>query len=142
MYGNAFGMERNPLIHLLKLKTMGQTIICRTSFCPYCLKAGRPHIGDMFFAHGSYNDKFHIRYAGINGIPGFTPFNYRIIKVIGENIILERSCAMLDCGINFWVNNDKAVEFFIRPEAWQRLTWPLTRWNGLVLWKNDKTYFI
>ena len=109
------------------------TKITRVGWCSACYKAGRPHYDNFFVAWGSHG--WHVMLAKRMGRAGFTPHIYRLIKVIGENVIYESICAMHDCGVEvFHVPAKNSYNF--RLGEWERGMMELKQWNNLVLLKD------
>lgn len=122
---------------------MPDTIITRIGFCSLCFKEHRPHIEDLFLTFGS--NGYHLRYATRNGLWGFCPHIYKLIKVIGENVVVERACAMYGCDVDREWKLDPSGDYWlygVLTHAWKRQIYTLAQWNALVLWKNELQYRI
>lgn len=117
--------------------------ICRVGYCEWCAKENRPHTGQMFVAIGSAWH-YHV-YEAQRIAPryGFTPYLYRVHKVIGENVVVDYVCSMNECGSTILWNDDRQRWWFTIPgENWGRTILSLSDWNSLVTYKRDLDYFI
>ena len=108
------------------------TRITRVGFCSYCAKEHRPKTNQAFVAIGATND-YHIYFALHNGIEGYVPHLYELKKVIGENVVYRKMCAMNGCALKV---NLQTGEFFLPDDYWERGIMTITQWNGLVLFKD------
>lgn len=115
------------------------SIICRIGFCPICAKEGRPQINQIFLAFGSTSNDYHVLKAECNGYrPGYCPHIYKA-KINGENVIVEKSCAMYGCGV------DKKIKYqdghgydYYYVKGFNREIWTLETWNALVQLKHNE----
>lgn len=107
-------------------------IITRHGYCPQCEHSRNPRTGQRFLAYGSTHHKYFIEEVQHNGSIGFVPHIYKG-KVVGNNVIVEISCAMEDCGAEV----DKG---FMYIKEFRREVWTLEQWNALVLYKRDSDY--
>lgn len=115
---------------------MENTIICRTGWCSICHKENRPHSQDLYLAYGSSHKDFDIRYALGNGTRGFTPHLYKLIKPIGENVVIEKACSF--CDVDIW----EAEGIWNYKVYYKRSMMFLKDWNSLVLYRRDHDYEI
>ncbi len=118
-----------------------ETILCRIGYCPHCVKEGSPHTNQVFLVYGSTtNDYKAIKASWTPRFPGFTPHIYKP-KLVGENVIVQRVCAMNGCGVYPQVTQD-GVMYLIDQKLWIREIYTIQQWNSLVMWKRDYQYFI
>lgn len=116
-----------------------ETIITRVGYCPHCNEAMRPHYDSQFAVVGK-TGRYHIYIANSLGRIGFVPHFYKLIKVIGQNVVYEKSCAMHGCGTDIYFDNEKQnYQFYI--QGYERGIMDLTSWNALVQYHDDG-YFI
>lgn len=119
-----------------------QTILTRHGFCPLCSVNNLPKSGTMFKVVGRKGS--HMKVCEHNPRwAGYTPHLYRLIKALGENIVYERICCVVDCGIIKVANDEEQVwEYIEKEDHWVRGIMTLTDWNSLVMYKKDLDYFI
>ena len=115
---------------------MEQAIICRIGFCPKCFKAGRPYTDDRFYPYGS-DRGFNLQFSVRQGIPGFVPFNYIVVETRDDQVFLERSCAMYNCGVDHIVKDNEDWDFFIKEEAWEKIVLSKISWKALIVWEDE-----
>lgn len=115
------------------------TIICRVGFCSQCYKAQRPRTDNFFVVHGTTG--WHVMLAQHLGNPGFVPTLYRLVKVIGENVVYEKLCSMHDCGTDVYYHST-SQEYRFDLGEWERGMMTLETWNALVQYKHDTDYHI
>jgi len=85
-------------------------IITRIGFCPECYKTRNPKTEQKFLVYGSTSSTFHVMFA--DHTPpywGFVPHIYELHKVIGDNVVVLKSCAMGGCGVTFRWDIDQWV---------------------------------
>lgn len=117
------------------------SIISRVGFCTECAKAGRPKTDQVYLVHGSSGNCFHVKRANWIGNIGYVPHTYRLIKSLGENVIVKRACGMFECGVD--VKTDHRGRWYFHPDSsWERVVMSLADWNALVLYKHDPNYEI
>lgn len=112
-------------------------IITRVGFCPLCERSRNPKGGQKFLAFGSTSNAYHVYEADHNGRIGFTPHIYKLEKVLGENVVILKACAMAGCGVD--IDKSKQGDFYY-VKTWEREIWTLEKWNALVLYKHDSDY--
>ena len=112
------------------------TTITRVGFCPHCFRDHKPITGQVFLAFGVSSNLYKVNKANRIGQEGFTPHTYKLIKVIGSNVIIEKACGMYTCGVDREWTNDSYWFYFFTKESWERVIYPVERWNALVLLKN------
>lgn len=116
-----------------------KTIITRVGWCMDCYKAQRPRTGNFFVAKGDTG--WHVMLANHIGNSGFTPHLYKLIKVVGENIIYEKLCSLHDCGTDVYFHSaSQSYRFDLG--KWDRGVMKLTDWNKLVVYKHDPQFEI
>ena len=115
---------------------MPHTIITRVGWCDQCFKENRPHSQDSFLVYGSYRNDYHLKIAQGNGVRGFVPTIYKLVKVIGTNCIIDYACSF--CDANIWQGQD-AWNYSV---TWKRMMMDVNNWNSLCLYKNDNDYTI
>lgn len=110
-------------------------IITRIGYCPECAKKHFPFKGQIFLPFGSTSDDYKPKKAKKSGIYGFVPTTYCLIEKLKHNkVLIEKSCAMLGCGIE---REDKhGVPWYVYTK-FQKEIWSVQRWNSLVLLKRD-----
>ncbi len=111
------------------------TIITRLGFCESCSKTQAPKSGQNFIAYGSKSKSFKVLTAQRNGKVGYVPFMYKLDKVLGENVVVLKSCAMYPCGANRELTPDNQWFYFIK--EYERQIWTLAQWNSLVELKHN-----
>ena len=115
-----------------------KTIITRVGFCSSCYKAQRPRSGNFFVVKGK---DWHIMKSGHIGNTGFVPFLYKLIKVVGDNVIYEKLCSLNDCGTEvFYIPSSDSYDF--RLGKWERGMMDIKTWNALAKYKRDSDYFL
>lgn len=114
------------------------TTISRVHYCAECAKNRNPRTGQLFAVMGTTG--WHVYQAQQNGTIGFTPAVYRIVKVIGENVVCEAVCAMNDCGFEIRYNKEDNMYSFTQIVDWKRNILTLKEWNDMVLYKHDPDY--
>lgn len=114
------------------------TIISRVGFCQECQKQSRPRQGSFFCVSGEHGFHKGISNHRPTTLHGFTPHFYQLIKVLGENVIYEKSCGMHNCV--------KGGHFAHEKEGWswtfdyfERIVCTIEEWNNIVRYK-DKGY--
>lgn len=115
------------------------TTITRVGFCEACFKAQRPRTDNFFVARGT--NGWHIMQAKRIGNIGYTPHLYRLIKVIGENVVYEKMCTMHSCGTDIYYDSLSQNYKFLLGK-WERGMMTLSDWNSLQKYKHDKDYQI
>ena len=111
------------------------TTLTRCGFCEACYKAHRPTLKDPFAVIGN-TGTYHIYLAENANNVGITPHFYRLIKVIGENVVVESLCAMHGCGIHVDTTRPQWI-FYFNKEKWQRSIITLEQWNSLVKFRDS-----
>lgn len=118
-----------------------ETIITRVGFCKDCEKDMRPHYDSLFAVIGKTNH-YHIYKSNSLGRIGFVPHFYKLIKVIGQNVVYEKCCGMHSCGVDIYFSHDiQDYQFAMYRDKWVRGMMDLVSWNALVKYKDDE-YFI
>lgn len=116
-----------------------QHIITRVGHCPLCVLTKSPRTDQAFLAYGSTSKKYNVLYAERNGRIGYTPHIYKG-KIVGDNVIVEKVCAMYGCGVDRKPEIDHWF-YFTKSDAWTREIWTLKTWQALIdLKHNDFTY--
>jgi len=115
-------------------------VITRVGYCTECAKAHEPTGGHMFLAFGTSSNCFKAMTAEYSGRFGFTPHIYKG-KLNGNKITVDIACAMYGCGAEKYIQNGQEY-LNIKQGAWRRETWPIERWNALVLYNHDKQFEI
>lgn len=110
-------------------------ILTRCGFCESCYKSHRPSLKDLFAVIGN-TGVYHIYSSRGANAHGITPHFYKLIKVIGSNVVVESICAMDGCGIDI---EDCAPDkiFYFRKEQWNRSIITLEQWNSLVMLRDS-----
>jgi len=117
------------------------TIITRTGFCPHCFQEGKPRKENICLLYGGTNSVFKVHtITDRSRTKGYTPFIYMIDRVIEENVVGCRICAMYDCGTNKRFENDTWF-YYLDKTKWERFIYPIKTWNALVNFK-DHSYYI
>lgn len=113
--------------------------ITRIGFCPICAKEGRAQIDQIFLAFGSTSNNYHVLRAQRQGYrPGYVPHIYKA-KLLGENVIIRKSCAMYECGVDMQIKFADGYDFeYYFVKKWTREVWTLKTWNSLVLLKHNE----
>jgi len=107
--------------------------ITRVGFCPHCFKAQRPRTDNFFVVHGK---NWHVYRANHISNPGYTPHLYRLLKTIGENVIVEKICGMHECGsVVWWDNVNQCYAFSL--QKWERTMLTIKQWNALLNLKDS-----
>lgn len=114
------------------------TILSLVCFCPECLKQGQPKSGTPFVVFGSHQNKFHVYTVEHHGTFGYTPHLVNLVKVIGENVIYEKTCGI--CGVDIWENPQGDLCFLLKTK--ERCVATLKQWNDWVLYKTDSDFWI
>lgn len=85
-----------------------KTIICRTSYCPYCFQNHRPQNDDAFLVKGSSG--FHVyfaQYVHRQDTPfGFTPHLFVLEKAEKGSVFYTKCCCINGCGV--YIQNNPA----------------------------------
>lgn len=119
---------------------MAKTILTRPGWCEECSKKERPRINDQFIVMGSRG--WHMYIAEFNRPPGFTPHLYKLVKVIGENVVYEYLCCMHNCGCDIYYDQQKqGYQFQLHDSQWKRGILPIKDWNALQQYF-DSDYWI
>lgn len=119
---------------------MEQTIITRVGFCLKCHLNQQPKLKQPFLVYGA--DGYHLRYAGNNGVAGFTPHIYKKATNIGNgDLIVLSACGMYECDVEEHMEND-VLWYRVKKDAWKRNVFTVPQWNGLVMWKHDWDYWV
>jgi hypothetical protein len=117
-------MEKEPLV-----------IVTRIGYCDECAKKHFPFKGQVFLPFGSTSGDYHMLKAKKNGLYGFVPTTYCLIEKLKDNkVLIEKSCAMLGCGIE--CRDKHGVPWYSYIE-FKKEIWSVKRWNGLVLLKHN-----
>lgn len=117
---------------------MSHSIICRIGYCPQCEKWHNPHNGQYYLSYGSKRNEYKLAEATRNGTFGYVPHIYRLMKINDQMVDLEISCSMYECGVKKERRTEHGFSFwFYTVKEFQKETWPLARWNALVLLKNN-----
>lgn len=112
-------------------------IICRVGYCKTCANLRNPRTGQIFLAYGSTRKNYFVVKAERNGIIGFVPFIYKA-KFNGQNVIIEKSCAMYGCGVERRLEKSNGYNYwFYYVKEFTREIWTLETYNALVLLKHD-----
>jgi len=112
-------------------------IISRLGYCQLCANSRKPRTGQEFLAYGSTSQKYKVLEANRNGMIGYVPHIYKG-KVNGENVIVEKSCAMRECGVDKKLKEDgagKYWEYYV--VEFKREIWTLDTWSALIVLKNN-----
>ena len=112
--------------------------ITRVGYCPHCEQSRSPRGGQTFWAYGSDHKTYREIKAERNGRIGYVPTNYKA-KLVGENVIVEKSCAMVGCGVGIKIINNEEWCYI---KHWTREIWTIREWNALVGYKRDDDYFV
>lgn len=112
-------------------------IITRIGYCPICANLRNPRTGQQFLAYGSTHHEYHILEAQRNGCIGYVPHIYKA-KVIGSNVVVEKSCAMYGCGVDRrWEKRGGYEYWFYFVKGFKKEMWTLETWNALVQLKHN-----
>lgn len=114
-------------------------IITRVGWCLDCFKAERPRTDNFFVARGT--NGWHVMKANHIGNLGYTPHLYRSIKIIGENVVYEKMCAMHSCGTDIYYDSLSQNYKFVLGK-WERGMMTLSDWNSLQHYKHDPQFEI
>lgn len=107
------------------------TIITRPGFCPKCAKNEQAKTDKDFLVYGS--NGWHHRKAKQNSrYWGYVPHIYKLNKVIGQNVIVLRCCAIEGCGSE-WKLVENQWMITIDQANYTRMIYTLEKWNALVL---------
>ena len=119
-----------------------QTILTRHGFCPRCSVNNLPKSGTLFKVVGLTGAHMFVCQNNPRW-SGYTPHLYRLIKAIGQNVVYERICCIVGCGI-IQIPNDQEQcwEYIEISDRWIKGIMPLSDWNALVMYKKDMDYFI
>lgn len=115
------------------------TIITRVGFCERCSRNSNPRSGLFYVVHGDTG--WHVYKSTSLGKIGFVPTNYKLIKVIGQNVVYEKLCSIHNCGVYVYYDNIKQNYQFDQLN-WQRGMLSITTWNALQQYKHDKDYYL
>lgn len=117
---------------------MSHSIICRIGYCMQCAEWHNPHTDQLYLAYGSKSNEYKLNVAQRNGTFGFVPHIYKLAKVIDQVVDVEICCSMYECGVKRERRTDQGFSFwFYTPKGFRKETWPLERWNSLVLLKRN-----
>ena len=117
--------------------------ISRVGFCEKCFKKGNPKDGQYYSVVGTNNIYVRIAEKTKGWNTGFVPHFYSIVKVIGQNVIYEKSCGIHECGghVTIYTNeNEKETATWTIDET-TRGVMTIEQWNSLVKYK-DKSYHL
>lgn len=107
-------------------------ILSRTGYCPFCYKAGMPNTGNRFVVRGK--NGYHFYECENQGLAGYVPHFYQLMKSVNGLIYFEKICAMENCGIKIYYNT-QGLKFTFN-DQWIKDEIPVKDWNALVLTKN------
>lgn len=117
------------------------TIICRVGYCLPCAKLNRPRKGHTFLGFGSTGGYKDLK-AYRDGLPGFTPHIYKLLKTQGIHVIVDVVCAMNGCGVFSVIEPDGSPMVKVDPSKWRREKFRFSEWNSIVMFKHDSVYSI
>ena len=109
------------------------TLITRVGHCENCQKNHKPKFGEPFAVIGQ-TERFHIYLANKQPPSGFSPFFYRLKKVIGQNVVYERLCGICEVTI---FQSEPQWSFIFHEDKWQRGIMTIEQWNSLILFKDS-----
>lgn len=109
--------------------------ITRVGYCPHCASNRSPRTGQQFIAFGSTSNQFHRLEAVRNGIVGYVPTIYKAKFRNDGKVIVEKSCAMYECGVD---REWRGSCWFYYIKSYKKEIWTLETWNALVLLKHDQ----
>lgn len=117
------------------------TIISRVGFCDSCCKNQNPRTGIYYVVMGATNGWHIYKAQNMTRFIGYVPMNYKLIKVIGENVIYEKLCSIHGCGMDvYWEPSQQCYKF--DQGKWERGMMTLNQWNCLQQIKHDEQYEI
>lgn len=117
------------------------TIITRIGFCDNCFRNQNPRTGILFVVMGAKNGWHIYKAQNMTRFIGYVPMNYKLIKVIGENVIYEKLCSIHKCGMFvYWEPSIQNYKF--DQGDWERGMMTLKEWNALQQLKDDRQYTI
>lgn len=105
--------------------------ITRIGFCKKCQEAERPRYDNFFVASGSKG--WHVYRSKHIGKPGFVPTLYRPIKILGENVVYEKQCAMHDCSVDIIYSGGL---YHFKLGQWERGIMDKKSWDALIALKD------
>ena len=112
-------------------------IICRVGFCQNCANLRNPRTGQLFLAYGSTKQDYIVLTAQRNGMLGFVPHIYKA-KFNGQNVIIEKSCAMYECGVDRKFQKSGGVSYwYYYVKEFKKEIWTIATYNSLVQLKHD-----
>jgi hypothetical protein len=114
------------------------TLISRVGFCEECFRKQQPREGTYYCVVGDKNFYVLISNHISSARLGFTPHFYNLVKVIGQNVIYEKSCGIHNCGGHVTMKDDKATWTFDKKE---RCVVTIEQWNAMVRYK-DESYHL
>lgn len=117
------------------------TTLTRVFYCKECAERGRPRTGQEFMAYGSSHAKYKALKAQNWGVEGFTPHTFVIERATDGIVTTSSACCMYGCGVDKELRNN-TWWYFIKKDAWHIVTFKVSDWNSLVLYKGDKQYLI
>ena len=107
------------------------TMISRVGFCEHCFHLRKPRTNQVYCVIGA-TGTYHLYYADRNGVIGFTPHIYDLLKVVGTNVVYRKICVMDSCGLDI----DTTGEFWLEKDHWQRGIMTIECWNALQKFKD------
>lgn len=107
--------------------------ICRTAFCQRCADRSKPYVGDYFLVYGRTSEQFHVHECDTRTPAnqyGFTPHIFNVKERNGNLLIVEKVCAIHDCGVWIGHGEDEGIVFHINNRKIEAVT--IEQWNELV----------